>query len=247
MSKTTDYAGKIAKLLAKAESTDSPAEAETLTAAAERLMVQWGISDAMVQDANRKGKKRTEKIVEERITITGGYCRGEVSMYFAVAHGLGTVRAFKSNSHRSTMEVVFYAVGFESDVKRLWTLVESLRVQCTVARKAWWSTYTRKAAMSANQRYLAQRQFIISFGHGVGDRLTATRQAETEAVEPGTAVVLADRSGKVDEHMAANYNLKQGRGISGSLAGSAEGRQAGRNANLGGTQVGGRAAAAVAS
>lgn len=240
MSSRKSYEDKIAALLRKAEDpAATPKEAQAYTEKAEHLMIKWGISDAIIE-AKRSGQAghSAEKIVERRLHITGYFCRGEIHLGFAAGRGLGKVRVLKANGRGSSTEQYLYFIGFESDVSRVISLFESLRMQVTAARTAWWKNYTDKDYMTNNQQFLAKRQFIMSFASEVERRLVAMRTTEEEKVEPGTALVLVDRSAKVDDWMSENYpRLGHGRQINRSSAGASEGRAAGRNANLGGSEV----------
>lgn len=247
MSPTEKYEDKIQALLAKAtDPAATPEEAETYTAKAEALMVKWGISDAML-DAKRRGQRKAgEKIVEKRIRLHGSFVRAEVSLGFAAGRGLGTVRVLKSNGlpHEGTMVQYLWFIGHESDVQRAITLFESLQLQVVSARQVWWAGVRDefRACLSNNEQYLAKRQFITSFASTVEQRLTAQRQSlvEEASADPGTALVLVDRTEKVNEYLKAHFKVGAGRGINGGSAAAARaGREAGTKANLGGAQVGG--------
>lgn len=242
MTTTFDYAAKIKALFVKAEDpATSPEEAEDISAKAEELMVKWGIDDAMLADKRRKQKKAAERIVEKRVRFSGPMCRGEVYLGFAVAEGLG-LKALKSNGTKAegTMVQYVYLIGHESDVARAELLLASLQLQCIAARQAWWKGYENRKELSANQAFLAKRQFVIGFATVVLSRLTALRVHTTETVEASTALVLVDRAGQLDDWMDANYpKLKNGRGISwGSGDGHRAGVKAGSEAAVGGSEVG---------
>lgn len=247
MTTTEKYEDKIAALLAKAnDPAATPEEAETYSRKAEELMVRWGISDALL-DAKRRGqRKAAEKIIEKRIRLSGSFVRAEVLIGFAAGRGLGNVRVLKSNGRPSEGTMVQYVwfIGFESDVQRAVTLFESLRLQAAAARLHWWRGFEDKAIMTNNQQYLAKRQFIASFAQTVEARLVEmrTETVEQAAQDKSTALVLVDREERVNEFVSANYKVKAGRGINGgNLASAIAGRRAGREANLGGTEVeGGR-------
>lgn len=83
----------IQQLLAKAEST-TPEEAEALTEHAERLMVKYGIEQAMLN--SKKSEKDGDKIVQETIDFTGAYRLEWVALGHQVCHGLGSLRTLKS-------------------------------------------------------------------------------------------------------------------------------------------------------
>jgi len=64
----------IAKLLAKAERT-TPEEAEALTEHAERLMVKYGVEQALLDERRARLGQTREEIVQERMLFTGTYAR----------------------------------------------------------------------------------------------------------------------------------------------------------------------------
>lgn len=236
-----DYASKITALLAKAQDpAATPAEAETYSAKAEALMVKWGISDAEL-DAKRRGQKKSgEKIVESVTQLDGPNARGLVTLGAEVANGLGTVRLLKSGSRRSTMAQNLFWIGHESDVARAMTLFDSLTIQALQARDVWWAeTKSERVGFSANDRFLARRQFLISFGQAVGARLTATRKAAEGEVAASTELVLVGRSQRVEDYVNETYSkLGKAPQMNGGRSGHVAGAAAGRKANLGGTQVG---------
>lgn len=250
---TEKFEERITALLAKAnDPAATPEEAETYSKKAEELMVKWGISDAML-DAKRRGQRKAgEKIIEKRVRLHGSFVRAEVALGFAAGRGLGNVRVLKSNGNRSEGTMVQYVwfIGYESDVARAITLFESLQLQAVSARQHWWRTFDEKSRMTNNEQYLAKRQFISSFAWTVEQRLTAMRTTAVEEAsqDKSTALVLVDRTAKVDEFIDANYKVRQGRGINGgSWAASSAGRAAGAKANLGGTQVGTGSAGSIGS
>lgn len=255
MSTTPNYAEKIEALLAKAQDpAATPEEAETYTAKAEELMVKWGISDAILDSKRKAQRKSGEKIVATKLRFHGSFVRGEIRLGFAVGEGLGSVRVFKSNAPgEGTMVIYLTLVGFESDVARAVTLLESLRVQANLARTAWWNgkPEEERKSYAANEAYLAKRQFIITFAQTVKARLTATREQAVEQAskDKSTALVLVGRNEKLNDHMEANYQLKatKSRLNGGTAEAAAAGREAGKRANLGEKAVQGKGRKAVGS
>lgn len=246
MPTTPNYAEKIAALLAKAESTEFPAEAEQLTAKAEALMVKWGISDAEL-DSKRKGQKKAgEKIIEKRLLVEGSWARGLIYIGQGVAEGMGNVRFLTASVRGSTMSKRIYFIGHESDVARAVTLYESLVLQALSAREVW-AKEGHLDGLTANQKFLSKREFLVGFGSGVQTRLTATRKAaEGEVKGTSTELVLVDRSAKVEEWMGEHYpKLGNGKAMRGGVTGLAAGHAAGKAANMGGTQVGTGSAGAL--
>jgi hypothetical protein len=249
---TESIQSKIAGLLAKAESTNFPAEAEALSRKAEQLMVKWGIDEAMLASKRAKSTQ-AEKIVTEKMEFGSIYSMGLIAFSSSVARGLG-LQTLQSKHHSSRHTRYLHIIGHEGDVARAQMLITSLHLQMTTALRVWWSTYELKANMMPAQQVNAKRQFMASFGSAVEQRLVQRRREQEQETQaettsgPSVALVLRDRKAEVDEFMAARYqNLGRARGMQGSGHGRAEGRAAGQRANLGGTAVRGAGKGALTS
>jgi len=228
---TTDkIAEKIAKLLRKAESTDSPHEAEALTAAAEKLMLKHAIDRAML-DLDPKHKQ--DKIVAKPFTIEGPEFkrRAKVDMIHAIALALG-LRTYYTPGKKVTQ---MYIVGFESDVDDALTLVASLNLQAEVALNHWWTKTLEPHERSIGySRMIKHRDFIVGFGHGASSRIREERKSAADEVGTGAELVLADRTKKIDEYVNT-LGLRKSRSGNGrnDFDAAGAGSAAGRNANLG--------------
>lgn len=229
---TTSLETKIANLLAKAESTNHPAEAEAFMAKAEELMLKHGIERANLE-AKRPGQKR-EDIVTVRITVKNGH--GYASAMAASAHYIApffSVRSLKSSLPDGGQ--VIWLIGHKSDVEQARTLAESLMEQGRKQALHWWKT-EGKATMpwaSDNDAYLARREFIFAFASGAQSRLEETRSRVVEEAATGTALVLVERSKLVDNWIDENMQVGKGRassrksgGYEARVAGKAAGREA---------------------
>lgn len=222
----------IAKLLAKAEGTTNPHEAETFMAKAEELMLKHGIEQANLQ-AHLPGNRR-EEIVTVRFTIKNGH--GYAAAMADVAHAVApsfSVRSLQTILSDSS-RVIWY-VGHKSDVEQAEQLAQSLIGQSRTQAMHWWKTEGKHEMYwsSDNDAYLARREFIHAFARGAGSRLAETRIRVVEESTPGTALVLVDRKAAVDNWMADNMNVGKGRATSrrtGSASAASAGRQAGRDA-----------------
>lgn len=257
MTDQTTMREKIEKLLAKAERTDNPHEAEAFTKKAEALMAAWGIEAAML-DASRTAGER-EQVTESGLDFTGTYAKGMTLFAHLIAEGLGLTgyeQVWRGKAHRR-----YIVVGHTSDVERAHLLITSMQLQAQTALRAWWRDYDLKAYLSPAEKFQARRQFLVSFATAVKERLVEQREekkreAETQraaatgtgpAAGPSVALVLADRALAVQQHMAAK-RLGNARSMTGSVHGGDEGAAAGRAANLGDrSQVGGRARAALSA
>lgn len=187
------YAEKIAKLLRKAESTTSDAEAEALVAKAQQLMIKWSIDQDMLDRAN--GKAKQEVVVEQNVTYTGIYHQALVQTGFAIARNMhcrviqSKQRAQKAwtsfdgvEHPRQKAGTVMHVVGFESDVENVKMIDASVQIQCAQAQQRWWKNNDRKEWMSSMESYKAKREFIFGFARGLSIQLAeANRAAQAES------------------------------------------------------------------
>lgn len=225
-----DFAEKVALLLAKAEGTDNPAEAEAYTAKAEELMLKHGIEEAHVQ-AKRPGAK-ADPIIIERIHIKGTYESATVTYGYAVAPSFHC-KSYQSKNQRDG-GLFIWLVGHTSDVEQAAILVRSMLVQSEMAMRHWWENGGReRSGYDRSTKKLARRQFMFGFGNGVRERLREIHNRVVEESEPGTALVLFDRAKKVDYWVDEYLTFGKNRSRSlkgGSYAAGEAGHQAGREA-----------------
>lgn len=225
---------QVALMLEKAR-TATPAEAEMLTARAEKLLIRHGLTEAMLAAASPKAK--AEKIVTRYFHFDGVFSEALSDAMARVAEAFGTMRGMKSGYKKRWSTVV---VGHESDVNRLEDLFRSLEAQAHVAQKAWWKAEGKynMAGYSNAEQWRARRQFYYSFGTGVASRIKeSTRQATAETT--GSALVLVGRKERVDEWIDENMRVGRSRNRLGAAYGSGAGYHAGRNAATGGSIGGG--------
>lgn len=232
----------ILQLLAKAESTEYPAEAEAFQEHAERLMVRYGIDMAQLDaEAGKRGEMR-EAMVERRYTLRGTYRRVESLGLTAVA------RAFKSvvvleQAGKNTLSL--YLIGAESDVEQITRLFDSLRAQVKHALSVWWLQQQRMHWLTTAEKGRERRQFHLGFYAGATGRVEAVYGAEVAAAEAGTELVLVAREGRAKEYTRELYpELKTS--LPSRLAhGSADAQRAGKRAGLAADVLPGRNVAAA--
>lgn len=248
------YADKIAKLLAKAEST-TPEEAEMLTSKAQELMSKWAIDEAMVEAARGFDQKQNA-IVHEEFVIVGifRFPQAELLSYVLHANDLMYV-LLPDNSHREIDGKLFKetrvrrATGFKSDMDRARFMFTSLQLQAMTAKDAWWRENKEWAQHERKGGHYEQRQFLFSFAEAAGYRLyMAKKKAQEEAerdlyqdvdAEGNTSVAIAlrDKNALVERAFHERYpQLKTSRTrefAGGSGAAASAGYAAGQKADIG--------------
>jgi hypothetical protein len=241
------YADKIAKLLAKAEST-TPEEAELLIAKAQELMQRYAIDQFMVDAA--RGVER-EEIMTTVFRYEGTYRQAHAQIAWEVLRANGCRGVYTDNPTRRIYELE--VVGFQSDVDRTRIVETSLQIQAQRALNAWWGSSPMHAALDRNRKFNSRREFLFGFATGTQAALrtaNASAQRSAQAAQKSgpsdsVALVLRSRADRVDEWMDKSYgrlrsvnrNYKSG----GAGAGSA-GRAAGARADVGQPGLKGRGA-----
>ncbi|CAD5964753.1 MULTISPECIES: DUF2786 domain-containing protein [unclassified Streptomyces] len=186
---------RIRALLAKAEATGFPEEAEALTAKAQELMARHSIDEALI--AARSHSAETPGAC--RIGVEPPYESAKAILLDAVASANRCQAVWNGDLGFSTV------VGFEPDLEAVELLFTSLLVQGTAAM-------TRAEAgqrASGRKRTKTFRQsFLMAYAQRLGSRLadttertTATADTETGTAEGGSGLlpVLAARDVAVTE------------------------------------------------
>lgn len=237
----------IRSLLAKAEATEFPEEAEAFFNKASELIARYAIDEAMLWAAGSTGR---EQPTELRLVVHSPYVGQKAVLVgrVAQAHGCRAIR-FGAGSARDGE--VIAVVGFPTDLRWVETLVTSLLVQLTAAMLA-----GCPKGLSSSQSAGWRRSFIIGFAEEVGDRLqedreVAARDADAaraagarrdSQAEHSVSLVLVERSQEVRDEFRKRFPHTQTTRASsgGSRAGHHAGRAAGREASLTRDSVGGR-------
>ena len=230
---TSDRLRKVRALLAKAEETDFPDEAATFLEKAAALVAKWELDEAMVW-AGTPDAQRSAPIAET-IDVPPPYAARKSVLLGVVAEANGC-RAIRVSTGADGHRVAL--VGFAHDVEVTELLFSSLLVQMTRAMLAD-ESFRRSASATAAWR----RSFIIAFSERVNRRLQQARQRagadhdRTSGSErPTAALVLADRSQRVDEEIKRRFPRLRSSYVSAgnSAAGARAGTRAGDRAELGG-------------
>jgi hypothetical protein len=184
---------RIRGLLAKAESTEFPDEAEALTAKAQELMTRYSVDAALLE----AGPSPTggPAVGTRRVHVRDPYVRAKMQLLAAVAEA-------------NDVRVVWYTsvgianlVGVRADVAAVELLFTSLLLQVAQALAA--------AERAQRQRCASRsfrRSFLLGYSHRIGERLqTARRRATAQAAaEQGVDLlpVLRSRQAAVEERVA---------------------------------------------
>ncbi len=218
---------KVRALLAKAESTTFPEEAEALSSKAQELMARHSIDEAMVGAGAARVDDAPSGV---RVPVDDPYA-GAKSILLSEVASVNRCRAVWSKGLGFST-----VVGFASDLEFVEVLYTSLLVQATSAMVAAGSQVDR----SGRSRTRSFRQaFLLAYATRIGHRLRAAEAASRAAAaeEYGDALlpVLADRSAAVRAAEAEAFPDTVSRSVSiSNAAGWAAGAAAADLASLSG-------------
>jgi hypothetical protein len=178
---------RVRGLLAKAESTTFPDEAEALSAKAQELMTRHAFDRALVDSA-----PQSQSATARRIWLDNPYASAKVLLVQSVAKANRCRTMYYSNLGFVTV------LGNEVDLRIVELLSTSLLVQATKAMVAKGSQISH----SGQSRTRSYRQaFLVAYANRIGERLRGVSEASVAAEsEPGRLLpVLAARSKAVDD------------------------------------------------
>ena len=238
-------------LLAKAEATTFPAEAEAFVKKATELMARYAIDEAMLWDAVDSGREPPDQVT---LTLMRPFTGQKAILVGGVAQAFGC-RAIRHGAPKGAREEKISIIGFPSDLSLVETLVTSLFVQLTTALTSDSSAPTNG---TASQVAGWRRSFITGFASAVVQRIEASREAakretdgaaaatrdttsQTASGKPtrSTDVVLAARNDEVDADFRRRFpNVRTTRVSAGtSRSGITAGEAAGRKADIGSSRL----------
>jgi hypothetical protein len=169
---------RVRALLAKAESTDFPEEAEALTAKAHQLMARYAI-DQVPHDTSGRPELH-------RVAVESPYPAAKFHLLGAIA------RANRCEAIWIKHEGVATVVGYAVDVATVELLYTSLLVQATSAMLA----HGPRADVRGRSRTRAFRHsFLLAFAARIGQRLAEQTAAEEEAAAASGSGGSADGAG----------------------------------------------------
>jgi hypothetical protein len=216
---------RVQALLAKAESTEFPAEAETLLAKAQELMSRHAIDDAMLRSAGPAGR---EPIDSHAVIVESPYA-GPKSLLLGSVARTNRCRMVIGGSGRGPRRCVL--VGYRSDIAAAKTMFTALSLHATRSMLA-----ADVPPWDAPRRF--RHAFLLAFAARIGERLRAAdeaAQADAEReVGRSVSLVLVDRAQAVDRAYAARFpHVRPVRAQASSRAGLESGRVAADRAALG--------------
>jgi uncharacterized protein DUF2786 len=178
---------RIRALLAKAESTEFPEEAEALTAKAQELMTRHSIDDALIssQDGSRHAPAAC------RIGVDNPYEGAKALLLDAVADANGCQAIWSSALGFSTV------VGFDSDLDAVELLYTSLLVQATAAMNRAGSRYHESGRSRRTKTF--RQSFLIAYADRIRERLLAAKEE--------VVATIAQEQGADPEHHASDDRL----------------------------------------
>lgn len=229
----SDRLRKVRALLAKAEETTFPDEATTYLSKAAALISKWELDEALVWADTPESERSTP--ITRTVEVTAPYANRKTVLLGVVAqaNGCRVIRMqTSSEGHRVAL------IGFGHDVEVTELLFSSLLVQMTRAMLA---DESRQPTPTATAQW--RRSFIVAFSNRVDERLQSARHTAgvehdrvAGASQPSAALVLIDRSKRVDEETRRQFpRLRSSYVSSGSSSsGARAGKRAGDRAELGG-------------
>lgn len=195
---------RVRALLAKAESTEFPEEAEALTARAQELMARHSIDDALLAAAaaQRAGPSGPGEASGRRLFIDNPYEAAKAILLEVIA----TANRCRAVWHKPLG--LSSVVGFPPDLDAVELLFTSLLVQASTAMLA---AGSRRDAHGRSRTRSFRQSFLAAYAQRIGERLAeATGHAERQAAAESSAgsdllPVLAARSRVVDAAFEAMF------------------------------------------
>jgi hypothetical protein len=222
-------AGRVAKLLDKAASTDSPAEAAALEAKALELMQRHRLDTATIAARRIGGDEVGDGLVERHVHLGSG---PYVAARYALLDALASAQGCKVFYMTFTYGRDAFVVGHRDDVS------------LALASHALLSSHAAASMLAQQPKGNAvafRRAFLMGYARETAQRIEQQRRASTVAAatapvdspDRAALVLLANRRKALDAHVRSTYGPLRSVGVaaSRSAAGYEAGRSAARNAS----------------
>ena len=216
---------KVRKLLAMAEGSPNPNEADAFSRKAAELIAEHRIAPEQLRDGGSG-----DLGVVEFVLGRGAYVRGRLALLQAVAEGHGCQVVFQARQAGTVAMVA----GFRSDLDTVGLLYHSLHTQASSRMAA-----ERRATPAATQRW--RRSFLFGFASEIHTMFDDTVREATERLHPSSAAlpVLRARKKRVDEFARQQFGrvVAARRPKAATVHGFDAGRRAAARADLGRKRV----------
>lgn len=243
---------RVRALLAKAESTEHPAEAEAFMAKAHELIQLHAI--AVAELAGVDGEMGTTTLI-----VDEPYSQAKASIAGVLARHLGCHVLVDGSIHRYVLVdgalverrhrklYVTGTAGARESFEVVWTsvLAQATRGAMTITAKTIrdagtlvWVVKDYRGYWAPPSTRTARDQYLIGFAQGLREQLRRSSVDDAGATKPG-ALVLLDAYGAAEAFARDQYRFGT---RSSSKMGSEAGRKAGRAADVGRQRVGGQRA-----
>ncbi|GAA4980394.1 DUF2786 domain-containing protein [Yinghuangia aomiensis] len=171
---------RIRALLAKAESTEFPDEAESLSAKAQELVARYSIDEALLT-AGRDGEGGGVRPSAIRIGVDAPYDEAKAMLLDAVCDANRCRTVWSPDFGFATV------IGFDTDLDAVELLYTSLLTQATAAMTRADRAGGKPKRASSRSRDFRQ-SFLIAYADRIGERLArAAEQAKEQAAEEAAA------------------------------------------------------------
>ncbi len=219
---------RIRALLAKAESTEFPEEAEALSSKAQELMTKFSLDRALLDAEDGNSAKLASGATGRRIWLEAPYVTPKSLLVHAVA------RANRCRSVADDKTGYVAVIGNEVDLELVEILTTSLLLQASRAMLAHGSQISRFGHSSTRSW---RQSFLVSYANRIGERLAEASESTQASVGEETSArllpVLAAREQQVDNLFTELFPRTVSRSVSVSnSAGWAAGRAAADLATL---------------
>lgn len=227
----TGYLNKVLALLAKAESTEFPAEAEALFAKAQELITQHSLDEAVA--AAQASTTAEPQVQQNTVVIHAPYARAKAGLLSVIAdtNACSVVMVAAPAGGDRVCEMF----GHADDIEAVKTMFAALSLHGS-------RTMGRTPVPSNENARRFRSSFMHSYAYRIGQRMKEARMEATDAYEAASgtsvALVVRERAVAVNRAMARAYpNRRSSRTTVRSQSGMNAGINAANRANLGQTQV----------
>lgn len=185
---------RIRALLAKAESTDFPEEAEALSSKAQELMARFSLDRTLVEASGRGDQSVGTRPLARRIWLDAPYVSAKIHLVSVVASANRCRTVFTPDLGFTTV------LGDDVDLRMVELLATSLLLQ---ANRAMLRAGRRSDGRGQSRTRSFRQSFLISYATRIGERLRDTAAATEQAADTAAGGRLLPALAKRDEKVQA--------------------------------------------